>query len=129
MSRRSKKRARPGSRYRPTGIPSLVLQPTVLLLNLAVITFEDDARTDDLIPPETVNKVTALIRQAYDFPDLDREQGKGVGISFIGQFFNPDDYLEHRSAKGLATKRRPVGGADDAVDRAGEGQPHLTNEA
>ena len=99
MTRRRKKLVRSQDRYQLTSIPGLFLHPTVLLLNLVVITFEDDARTDDLIPPETVDKVTALIRQAYDFPDLDREQGKGVGISFIGQFFNPDDYLEHHIAQ------------------------------
>lgn len=95
MPRRSKKH----TRYQPTSIPGLFLHPTVLLLNLTVITFEDDAKTDDLIPPETVDKVTGLIRQTYDFPDLDRDEGQGVGISFIGQFFNPDDYLEHRIAQ------------------------------
>ncbi|MBM4428810.1 MAG: hypothetical protein FJ026_00495 [Chloroflexi bacterium] len=99
MPQRSEKRARPQGRYRPTSIPGLFLHPTVFLLNLVVITFEDDAKTDGLIPPETVDKVTALIRQTYDFPDLDRDQGKGVAISFIGQFFNPDDYLEHRIAQ------------------------------
>lgn len=99
MPRRRKKYIRSQGRYQPTSIPGLFLHPTVLLLNLVVITFEDDAKTDDLIPPETVDKVTALIRQAYDFPDLDRDQGKGVAISFIGQFFNPDDYLEHRIAQ------------------------------
>lgn len=99
MPRRGKKPIRSQARYQPTSIPGLFLHPTVLLLNLTVITFEDDARTDGLIPLETVNKVTALIRQTYDFPDLDRDQGKGVGISFIGQFFNPDDYLEHRIAQ------------------------------
>ena len=99
MPRQRKKPIRPQHRYQPTSIPGLFLHPTVLLLNLTVITFEDDAKTDDLIPPETVDKVTALIRQAYDFPDLDSDQGKGVAISFIGQFFNPDDYLEHRIAQ------------------------------
>jgi hypothetical protein len=99
MTKRRRRRTRPAGRYRPTPVRGLFLHPTVLLLNLVVVTFEDDAKTDGLIPPETVNKVTALIRQTYDFPDLDRDQGRGVAISFIGQFFNPDDYLEHRIAQ------------------------------
>jgi len=99
MPRRRKKHIRSQYRYQPTSIPGLFLHPTVLLLNLVVTTFEDDAKTDGLIPLETVNKVTGLIRQTYDFPDLDRDQGKGVGISFVGQFFNPDDYLEQRIAQ------------------------------
>ena len=99
MPRRRKRHVRSKHRYQPTSIPGLFLHPTVLLLNLAVITSEDDAKTDGPIPLETVNKVTGLIRQAYDFPDLDRDQGKGVAVSFVGQFFNPDDYLEHRMAQ------------------------------
>lgn len=99
MSRKSsQKRIRSLGRYRPTGIPGLMLHPTALLLNLVVYTAEDNAKTDGLIPLETVNRVTALIRHAYDFPDVDRSQGKGMVISFIGQFFHPDDYLEHRIA-------------------------------
>jgi hypothetical protein len=99
MPRRRKKHIRSQHRYQPTSIPGLFLHPTVLLLNLTVISFEDDAKTDGVIPLETVNEVTALIRQTYDFPDLDRDQGQGVAISFVGQFFNPDDYLEHRIAQ------------------------------
>ena len=97
--RRSRKRVGSQGCYQPTSIPGLFLHPTIFLLKLVVTTFEDDAKTNGLIPLETVDKVTALIRQAYDFPDLDRAQGKGVGISFVRRFFNPDDYLEHRIAQ------------------------------
>ncbi len=98
MSRRRKKRAGTRGHYQPTGIPGLVLHPTVLLLNLIVRSAQDNAKTDGLIPLETVDQVTALIRHVYDFPDLDLPRGKGVVISFIGQFFHPDDYGEHRIA-------------------------------
>lgn len=99
MARRKKQHVRPRDRYQSTSIPGLFLHPMVLLLNLVVHTIEDDARTDGLIPSETVDKVTALIRHAYDFADLDRSQGKGMLLSLIGQFFHPDDYLEHRVAE------------------------------
>jgi hypothetical protein len=99
MTRRRKRRARPRVGYRSTPIPGLFLHPVVLLLNLIVRSAEDNAKTDGLIPVETVDRVTALIRHAYDFPDLDRSRGEGVLISLIGQFFHPDDYVEHRIAK------------------------------
>jgi hypothetical protein len=102
VPKRMRKRARPARSmgyYRPTPIPGLVLYPTVLLLNLIVRTAEDNDKTDGIIPAETVDVVTALIRNTYDFPDLDLAQGKGVAISFIGQFFHPDDYEEHRIAE------------------------------
>jgi hypothetical protein len=75
-------------------VPGLLIYPTVLLLNVVVTTPEDDAKTDGLIPLETVDKATALIRHACDLPDLDRERGQGVVISLMGQFFHPDDYFE-----------------------------------
>ena len=99
MPRREKKRPRSPGRYHPTPIPDLVLCPTVLLLNIVVTTHEDDAKTDGPIPIETVNKVSALVRHAYDLSDLDLEHGKGVAISFINQFFHPDDYLDHHIAR------------------------------
>ena len=99
MPRREKKRPRSPGRYHPTPIPGLLLCPTVLLLNVVVTTYEDDAKTDGSIPMETVNKVSALIRHAYDLSDLDLEHGKGVAISFINQFFHPDDYLDHHIAR------------------------------
>lgn len=99
MSPRKSKRTRPPGRYRPTPIPGLVIYPTTLLLNVVVTTPEDDAKTDGLIPLETVEKATALIRHAYDFPDLDRNRGQGVVISFLNQFFQPDDYFGQRVAQ------------------------------
>jgi hypothetical protein len=102
MPKRIRKRARPTrarGHYQPTPIAGLLLYPTVLLLNLIVRTAEDNGKTDGRIPAETVDVVTALIRDTYDFPDLDLAQGKGVAISFIGQFFHPDDYKEHRIAE------------------------------
>jgi hypothetical protein len=95
----SKKPPRPQRRYRPAGVPGLVLHPALMLLNLVVHTLEDNAKTDGLIPHETVDIITALIRHAYDLADLDRERGKGVAISLIGQFFHPDDYQEHHIAE------------------------------
>jgi hypothetical protein len=102
MPKRIRKHPRSGhprDYYQPTPIPGLVLYPTVLLLNLIVRTAEDNAKTDGRISPETVDVVTALIRNTHDFPDLDLARGKGVAISFIGQFFHPDDYKEHRIAE------------------------------
>lgn len=102
MPKRIRKRARaarPRDHYQPTPIAGLVLYPTVLLLNLIVRTAEDNGKTDGRIPAETVDVVTALIRNTYDFPDLDLARGKGVVISFVGQFFHPDDYEEHRIAE------------------------------
>ena len=81
----------PRDHYRPTPIPGLLLHPTILLLNLIVRTAEDNTKTDGRIPPETVDVVTAIIRDAYDFPDLDLAQGKGVLLSCIGQFFHVAD--------------------------------------
>ena len=98
MPRRRKQPARPRSNYHATPIPGLVLHPTILLLNLIVHTADDNAKTDGKIPLETVDIVTSVIRHTYDFPDLDLPQGKGVVISFIGQFFHPDDYAEHHIA-------------------------------
>jgi hypothetical protein len=97
--RKHPRSSRPRDHYQPTPIPGLVLYPTVLLLNLIVRTAEDNGKTDGIIPAETVDVVTALIRDTYDFPDLDLARGKGVVISFIGQFFHPDDYKEHRIAE------------------------------
>jgi len=68
----------------------------VLLLNLVVITAEDNAKTDGPIPSDALETVQALIRQRYDFPDLDLDEGQGVGLSLIGQFFHVDDYRELR---------------------------------
>ena len=99
MPRRRKKSARRPSDYHPTPIPGLVLHPTVLLLNLIVRTADDNVKTDGEIPLETVDVVTSLIRHTYDFPDLDLAQDKGVAISFVNQFFHPDDYTEHRVAR------------------------------
>ncbi|HUW09964.1 MAG TPA: hypothetical protein VM537_09545 [Anaerolineae bacterium] len=102
MPKRIRKRprsGRPRDHYQPTPIAGLVLYPTVLLLNLIVRSAEDNAKTDGRIPAETVDVVTALIRNTYNFPDLDLVQGKGVVISFVGQFFHPDDYEEHRIAE------------------------------
>ena len=102
MPKRIRKRARPArarGHYQPTSIAGLVLYPTVLLLNLIVRTAEDNGKTDGRIPAETVDVVTALIRNTYDFPDVDLARGKGVVISFVGQFFHPDDYEEHRIAE------------------------------
>ena len=99
MPRRRKKSARRPSDYHPTPIPGLVLHPTVLLLNLIVRTADDNVKTDGEIPLETADVVTSLIRHTYDFPDLDLAQGKGVAISFVNQFFHPDDYTEHRVAR------------------------------
>jgi len=99
MPRGRKKSARRPSDYHPTPIPGLVLHPTVLLLNLIVRTADDNTKTDGKIPLETVDVVTSLIRHTYDFPDLDLAQGKGVAISFVNQFFHPDDYTEHRVAR------------------------------
>ncbi len=99
MPRRTKKRRRPPGRYRPAPISGLLIYPTALLLNVVVTRPEDDAKTDGLIPLDTVNKATALMRHAYDFADLDREQGEGVVISLLNQFFQPDDYFEQRIAQ------------------------------
>jgi len=99
MPRRSKQaRATHESHYRPTPIPGLSLYPSVLLLNLIVRTAENNAKTDGIISAETVDMTTALIRKAYDFPDLDVGKGTGMAISLIGQFFHPDDYAERRIA-------------------------------
>jgi hypothetical protein len=95
MPKRMKRHARSArlrDYYRPTLIPGLLLHPAVLLLNLIVRTAEDNGKTDGRIPAETVDVVTALIRNTYDFPDLDLAQGKGVAINFVGQFLHPDDY-------------------------------------
>jgi hypothetical protein len=92
VPKRIRKRARPARArdyYQPTPIPGLLLYPTVLLLNLIVRTAEDNGKTDGRIPAETVDVVTALIRNTYDSPDLDLARGKGVVMSFIGQFFHP----------------------------------------
>jgi len=99
MPRRRKKSTRRPSDYHPTPIPGLVLHPTILLLNLIVRTADDNVKTDGEIPLETADVVTSLIRHTYDFPDLDLAQGKGVAISFVNQFFHPDDYIEHRVAR------------------------------
>jgi hypothetical protein len=99
MPRRRRKSARRPSDYHPTPIPGLVLHPTILLLNLIVRTADDNTKTDGKIPLETVDVVTSLIRHTYDFPDLDLARGKGVAISFVNQFFHPDDYTEHRVAR------------------------------
>ena len=102
MPKRIQKHARsasPRDYYQPTPLPGLLLYPTVLLLNLIVRTAEDNGKTDGRIPAETVDVVTALIRNTYGFPDLDLARGKGVVISFVGQFFHPDDYEEHRIAE------------------------------
>ena len=104
MPKRTRKRARPvhprsRNRYRPTPTPGLVLHPTVLLLNLVTRTTDDNTKTDGRIPPEPVDVVTAIIRDMYDFPDLNLAQGKGVVISFVDQFFHPDDYEEHHIAE------------------------------
>ncbi len=74
----SQKRIRSPGCHRPTGIPGLMLHPPVLLLNLVVRSAEDNVQTDGVIPLETVNRVTALIRHAYDFSDLDRSRSKGM---------------------------------------------------
>ena len=95
IRKRPRSSSRPDVRYLATPIPGLFLYPTVLLLNLIVSNADDNAKTDGIIPLETVDVVTALIRNRYDFPDLDLAQGKGVLISLIGQFFHPDDYEEH----------------------------------
>jgi hypothetical protein len=102
MPKRIRKHPRSGhprDYYQPTPIAGLLLYPTVLLLNLIVRTAEDNGKTDGIIPAGTVDVVTALIRDTYDFPDLDLARGKGVVISFVGQFFHPDDYEEHRIAE------------------------------
>jgi|GEM_PF-97287 len=96
--RKSKEHTRPRDRYHATPIPGLVFHPTILLLNLIVRTADDNVKTDGKIPLETVDIVTSVIRHTYDFPDLDLPQGQGVVISFIGQFFHPDDYAEHHIA-------------------------------
>jgi hypothetical protein len=64
------------------------------LLNLVVVTEEDNAKTDGPIPPEAVTTIQALIRQRYDFPDLALDEGQGLALSLIGQFFHVDDYRE-----------------------------------
>ena len=90
---------RPGaaqSRYDPTPWPGLVGAPFVLLFNLVVTSAEDNAKTDGQIPLEPVETVQALIRQRYDFPDLVLDEGRGVALSLIGQFFHVDDYRELR---------------------------------
>ena len=100
----TKKRSRPKhrraravrSRYDPTPWPGLVGAPFVLLLNLVVMTAEDNAKTDGPIPSEAIQTVQALTRQRYDFPDLALDEGQGVGLSLIGQFFHVDDYWELR---------------------------------
>lgn len=100
----TKKRSRPShrrswasqSRYDPTPWPGLVGAPFVLLFNLVVTSAEDNAKTDGQIPLEPVETVQALIRQRYDFPDLTLDEGRGVGLSLIGQFFHVDDYRELR---------------------------------
>ena len=97
MTKRSHRRTRPTrSRhfYRPTPIPGLMIYPTILLLNMVIRTADDNVRTDGKIPPETIDVVTAIIRNTYEFPDLDLDRGRGVLISCIGQFFHPDDYDE-----------------------------------
>jgi uncharacterized protein YifN (PemK superfamily) len=102
MTKRTKRRAHPARsrhRYRPTPISGLFLHPTILLLNLVIRNADDNARTDGKIPPETVDVVTAIIRNTYDLPDLDLDQGTGVLLSCIGQFFHPDDYDERRIAE------------------------------
>ena len=102
----TKKRSRPSHRrprasrfrfrYDPTPWPGLVGAPFVLLFNLVVTSAEDNAKTDGQIPLEPVETVQALIRQRYDFPDLTLDEGRGVGLSLIGQFFHVDDYRELR---------------------------------
>ena len=99
MIQQNDKPARSSSPYQSTPIPGLLVYPSVLLLNLIVLTPEANARTDDLIPAETVDTMTALIRQHHDLPDLDVAHRQGVALSFIGQFFHPDDYVEHHIAK------------------------------
>ena len=96
-SRPRRRRARAArSRYDPTPWPDLVGAPFVLLCNLVVMTAEDNAKTDGPIPPDAIETVQALIRQRYDFPDLALDEGQGVGLSMIGQFFHVDDYRELR---------------------------------
>lgn len=87
------------SRYDPTPCPGLVGAPFVLLCNLLVMTAEDNAKTDGPIPPDAVQTVQTLVRRRYGFPDLDLEEGRGVGLSMIGQFFHVDDYQELRMAR------------------------------
>jgi hypothetical protein len=86
-------------RYDATPWPGLVGAPFVLLLNLLVITAEDNARTDGPLPMDAVHMVQALVRQRYDFPDLALEKGRGVAISMIGHFIHVDDYRELRIAR------------------------------
>ena len=96
-SRPRRRRARAArSRYDPTPWPDLVGAPFVLLCNLLVMTAEDNAKTDGPIPSDAIQTVQALIRQRYDFPDLALDEGRGVGLSLIGQFFHVDDYRELR---------------------------------
>jgi len=71
----------------------------VLLLNLLVTTAGDNAKTDGPIPLEPVETIQALIRHRYDFPDLALDEGQGVALSMIGQFFHVDDYRELRIAR------------------------------
>jgi hypothetical protein len=90
---------RPTRHYQPTPIPGLLIYPSVWLLNLIVMSDEANIITDGRIPVETVDTMTNWIRHAYNLPDLDVTRGHGVALSFIGQFFHPDDYRERRIAK------------------------------
>jgi len=74
----------------------IVGAPFVLLCNLLVTTAEDNAKADGFISLDAVETIQALVRHRYDFPDLALDEGRGVALSLIGQFFHVDDYGELR---------------------------------
>ncbi len=92
----------------PTRIPQGWYQPTPFgklraiaafgLLNVVVRTAEADARTNGAFDLELGLRLSAVVRQLYDFPDFDRAAADGVALSVLPFLLSPDDYVRERVA-------------------------------
>ncbi len=86
----------PAGWYLPTRFGKLKAIPTFGLLNVIVSSAEADRLTNGAFDLELSLRLSAVVRELYDFPDFDREAADGVVLSVLPFLINPDDYIRER---------------------------------
>lgn len=86
----------PASWYQPTPFGKLKAIPAFGLLNVIVHTAEADQLTNGAFELALSLRLTAVVRQLYDFPDFDQVAADGVVLSVLPFLINPDDYVRDR---------------------------------
>lgn len=86
----------PAGWYQPTPWGKLKAIPAFGLLNVIVRTATADRLTNGAFELALSLRLTAVVRQVYDFPDFDRAAADGVALSVLPFLINPDDYVGER---------------------------------